>query len=77
MQTPAMAPARSGLEALVGLAVVYQIADAVHRVLEEGGGGRTGVGSNAKSTIGNSPCKSCIIMLFLQGDRAPGIFQAE
>ena len=33
MQTPAMAPSRSGLEALVGLAVVYQIADAVHRIL--------------------------------------------
>ena len=30
---------RSALEALVGLAVVEQVPDAVHRVLEQGGGG--------------------------------------
>jgi hypothetical protein len=30
---------RSGLEALIGLAVVHQVSDAVHCILEEGGGG--------------------------------------
>ena len=37
MQTPA--PCRSSLEAGVQHPVIHQVADAVHRVLEEGGGG--------------------------------------
>jgi hypothetical protein len=34
-----MAPHRTSLEALVRHPVVHQVADAVHSVLEEGGGG--------------------------------------
>jgi hypothetical protein len=32
-----MVPCRSGLETLVGLAVIHQLSDAVHHVLEQGG----------------------------------------
>ena len=39
MQTPAMAPCRSFLEAGVRQPIIHQVADAVHRVFEEGGGG--------------------------------------
>ncbi len=39
MQTPTMAPCSSALEALVWQPIIHQVADAVHRVLEEGGGG--------------------------------------
>ncbi len=48
-----------------------------HLLCQRYGDERNGVGSIAKSTIGIFPCKSCIVMLFLQGDRAPGIFQTE
>ena len=39
VQTPGMAPHHSALEAGVRQPVVHQVADAVDRVLEEGGGG--------------------------------------
>ena len=39
MQTPAMAPCRSFLEAGVRQPIIHQVSDAVHRVFEEGGGG--------------------------------------
>ena len=37
MQTPA--PCRSALEAGIRQPIIHQVSDAVHRVLEEGGGG--------------------------------------
>ena len=39
MQHPARAPHRSSLEAGVRQPIIHQVTDAVHRVLEEGGGG--------------------------------------
>ncbi len=38
VQPPAMAPCRSALEAGIRQPVIHQVTDAVHRVLEEGGG---------------------------------------
>ena len=81
MQSPALATCRSALEAGVRFTVVEQVADAVHRVLEQGGCGKDndahlGVdkrdGSKSGDETGDFPDEAEVFECF-HGDHGGGV----